>query len=416
VAEPQVISLTEYQALRLPPGALPDEAGQLLLRYYHRQIDLDFPTPKTAGQWQLRSLGWVGHMPLTPALHLALLPKVPLDNIFRMLEVAYRLDFKLLGGLVKCQSLADFYERLAHILALKVLERGRKGFYRAYLAQAEALPYVRGRLETHPTAIQPGRVKLPCRYEELTADLEENQILAWTLWRIAGSGMGSERTLPTVRQAYRALQGLTTPQPFGPQACLGRTYHRLNEDYRPLHALCYFFLDQSGPTHSVGERRMLPFLIDMARLYELFVAEWLKTHLPAHLGLRIQEPVALSQASALQFRIDLSLYELTSGKTRWVLDTKYKTAELATTDIAQVVTYAKIKECRQAILIYPAPPRRPLDEMIGDIRVRTLTFALTGDLEQAGQEFLRTLVQDGGNLPTVVMSPPAPHAGGAALP
>ncbi|MCX7038200.1 MAG: hypothetical protein NT005_03560 [Spirochaetes bacterium] len=53
--------------------------------------------------------------------------------------------------------------------------------------------------------------------------------------------------------------------------------------------MCRFFLESSGPTHEPGGNLMLPFLVDMARLFELFVAEWLQQHIVqdhghAHLG------------------------------------------------------------------------------------------------------------------------------------
>lgn len=391
-AQPRTISLIEYQTARFAQAEIPEETGKILLYHYKNQVDIEFPTPKTEGQWQLRALGWVGHIPLTPELHLALLPKVALDNIFRMLEVAYQLNFDILPGLINSQSLAEFYERLAHILALRVLERGRKGFYRTYLLQEEQLSYVRGRLQMQSTMQRPGQVKLPCHYEEHTADIADNQILAWTLWRIAHSGLCTERVLPTVRRAYQALHGLVTPTPYGPQACVGRTYHRLNEDYRPTHALCRFFLDQSGPSHPLGERSMLPFLVDMAHLYELFVAEWLKAHLPPDLELKTQEQIDLSRSHTLHFKIDLVLYESTSGTVRCVLDTKYKTGPPNADDIAQVIAYAKVKSSREAILIYPTPLAEPLDTTIDGLRIRSLTFALSGDLEQAGQAFLQKLL------------------------
>ena len=55
------------------------------------------------------------------------------------------------------------------------------------------------------------------------------------------------------------------------------------------------------------------------------------------------------------------------------------------------------------MLIYPTPLSKPLDITIRDIRIRSLTFALDGDLEQAGQAFLRTLHIEGDS--------PAPHGG-----
>jgi 5-methylcytosine-specific restriction enzyme subunit McrC len=97
---------------------------------------------------------------------------------------------------------------LAYILARRVLERGRQGFYRAYLPQTDQLPYVRGRLDARTGLCHPATVNLTCAYEEHTADIADNQILAYTLWRIARSGLCTERVLPTVRRAYRALSGL----------------------------------------------------------------------------------------------------------------------------------------------------------------------------------------------------------------
>lgn len=42
----------------------------------------------------------------------------PLKNLFKMFEYAYDLrSFKLLPGLYECESIRDFYEQLALILA-----------------------------------------------------------------------------------------------------------------------------------------------------------------------------------------------------------------------------------------------------------------------------------------------------------
>ncbi len=390
--QPKVVELTEYQSLLCPPHALPDEVGKILSDDYKNQIDVEFPTYKTDEQWKLTAKGWVGHIPLTPEIQFVLQPKVQLDNLFRMLEIAYRLDFKVEEGLVGCRSLKEFYERLAHILAKRILERSRKGFYRAYRPESEMLPYVRGRLDVRQTAQSPGRVRLNCHYQNHTADVEENQILAWTLLHITRSGLCTERTLPTLRRAYRSLQGRVTVQPQPAKACLNRLYNRLNEDYQPLHALCRFFLEQSGPSHQLGDRLMLPFLVDMARLYERFVAEWLSINPPAGMKLKPQERVYIGQTGGLHFQIDLVLIDGLTGETRYVLDTKYKTPDTpSTADISQVVTYAELKKCREAILIYPASLTRPLDIMIGEIRVRSVTFALDGDLEQQGRALRNSL-------------------------
>lgn len=392
--EPTVITLTEYERTSLDREALPTAAGEALWRRYGRQVDVAFPDPTTGHRWQLTPRGWAGYIPLTPDLQFALQPKVALSNLFRMLEVAYRLDFNPGEGLVECRSLVEFYERLAALLARHVLDRSRRGLYRSYVPVSEALPYIRGRLDVQHALRRPGRVNQRCTYHNHTTDIEDNQILAWTLGRVARTGLCSERTLPAVRRAYRAVQGAVTVQPLTAERCLNRFYHRLNADYRPMHALCRFFLEQSGPLHPPGDRQMLPFLVDMARLYERFVAEWLATHLSAGLRLEAQERVTIGQSSRLKFDIDLVLYDAAGDRARWVLDTKYKRpAAPANEDIFQVVAYAQAKGCRQAVLVYPAAQVQPLDETIGEIRVRSLTFGLGGDLEQTGRQFLNALTK-----------------------
>ena len=393
----RILSLTEYEPQKFPQGTISEELGETLWRKYdseNKVIQVDFPDPKTDHQWQLTSQGWVGFIPCSPNLGIALRPKVELENLFRMLEYAYKLkSFRFIEGLVDCKSLEDFYERLANVLARRVLDRGRKGFYRAYLPESEILPFIRGRLNIRNTIQKPWKVNLQCHYEEHTADIEENQILSWTLSRIASSGMCTERVLPTVRRAYHAIRGFASLKPFKPNDCIGRLYNRLNDDYHPIHALCRFFLEHSGPSHEFGDRTMLPFLVNMARLYELFVAEWLKAHLPPSVNLSIQERVEVGKDQELTFKIDLVLYDADTGEPLCVLDTKYKAKDRPeANDVTQVIAYAEMKDCEEAMLVYPIPLLSSLIKTDGRIHVKALTFSLDGDLEEAGQTFLKDLI------------------------
>ena len=164
----------------------------------------------------------MGYLPVTPTLALSLVPKVPIENLFRMLEYAYNLkSFELLDGAMQSDSLADLYERLASILAKRVLDRARRGLYASYQAEAGPLPYVRGSIDMADRLRRPWDTRLPCRYEEHTADLEENQILAWTLGRIAQAGFCSERTLPIVRRAFHTLHSVAGADAVRPSGVRG---------------------------------------------------------------------------------------------------------------------------------------------------------------------------------------------------
>jgi 5-methylcytosine-specific restriction enzyme subunit McrC len=148
----------------------------------------------------------------------------------------------------------------------------------------------------------------------------------------------------------------------------------------------------------MGDRKVLPFLVNMGRLYELFVAEWLQVHLPQGMFLRVQETVNIGERDLLSFEIDLVLYDADRDKARCVLDTKYKAPNGPDPgDVAQVVAYAEMKGCKEAVLVYPRPLPKPLDESIGNIRVKSMVFGLEGDLEVAGRAFLRSLLGDDAN-------------------
>jgi 5-methylcytosine-specific restriction enzyme subunit McrC len=388
----QTVELVEYEPISLPGELLSPEIGRQLWQFYGDKVAVEFPSPKTDQSWRLTGTGWVGHIPLSADFQISIKPKVALENLWRMWAYAYNLhEFEWLDGLAQTASLVDFFPELAHVLAMKVLNRSRQGFYRTYETQIRRLPFVRGQLQWRQSFSSPEKAALLCRFDEHTTDIADNQILAYTLGHIARSRRCPEPVQTAVTRAYRTVQSITSPHTFQPQDCVDRTYTRLNQDYRSLHALCRFFLEHTVPAHEPGDHLMLPFLVNMARLYELFAAEWLKVHLPPPWTIKAQERVTAGERDEVQFDVDLVLYD-GNGRAHTVLDTKYKTpGKPSNDDISQIITYAKAKGCTEAVLIYPAVLERPLDLMIGDIHLRSLTFALEGDLELAGQRFIKSL-------------------------
>jgi len=386
----RIIELTEYQPVEFESGQLSREVATSLRTLYSNQVRVERLWYES-DSWRLTSQGWVGYIPLAPDVHLALQPKVS-ANLFGMLELAYQVGEFLPKETVKVESLRELYERLSLVLAQRVLDRGRKGFYRSYVSLEDQLPYVRGRLDMRRAAQTPWDARLHCQYQEHTADVEDNQILAWTMYNVARSGLCTERSLPTVRQAFRQVGHLVSLEPKEARCCLGRFYHRLNSDYASMHALCRFFLENSGPVHRVGESAMVPFLIDMDQLFEKFVAEWLRRHQPSGIEVKAHEGFTWDKVNGFRSDIDLVLLDTATSRPLCVLDTKYKGGPApASDDVHQVVFYAQGIGCHEAILIYPEALAFPSDTWIGDIHLRTLTFSMDGNLDRAGDAFLTRL-------------------------
>lgn len=389
------IELTEYVPRLLTREELPYESALELWKAFPSKINVEFPSPKTCEMWELTSLGWVGHIPLSGEVHVSVNPKVPPDNIFKMLEYTYGFErYRLVDGVVGFKSVDDVFERLVFFFTKRVLERLRGGLYRSYVSRSEHLPSIRERIDIPQHVRNPWGVQLPCRFHDYTADIEDNQIIAWTLYVLSRTKMYREETRAAVGKALRGFQGVVTTKPFTSEDCLGRTYTHLNNDYEELHRLCRFFLDHSGPATTLGPYAFFPFLVDMARLFERFVAAWLTHHVTYPYSLNVQEKCVIEGRN--HFLIDLVLYEdiAKTGRreARFVLDTKYKQHDAPLPgDISQVVSYAVAKGCTEAVLVYPVPLREVLDVNIGTVRVRSLSFPIGSDLEKSGHTFLKKL-------------------------
>ncbi len=394
---PDVLELRESQSLELPGDRLTDAQALWIEREHGDCLEVRRPVKGAGQRWILTARSVVGHLELPGGLQLHVSPKVPLANLFAMLDFVRsdNRELRWYPGEVLVERLDDILRLLVRQLVAGVRHRLRQGLYRSYEARSEDLATVRGRLDVTAHLRRPAGVRLPCRFEEHTADNADNRILAWTLWAVSRSACLGQDLRRSVDELVRTLEGEVTLVPCTAMDCMGRVYHRLNEDYSRLHGLCRFFLEHLAPAHAFGDRRMLPFLIDMPRLFERFVAVSLTRCLAGRLQVKSQESLSFGDARRLAFRFDLVLRDFATGRIRTVLDTKYKTNQSSGAhDVEQVLAYAAALGCDEAVLVYPTAIPHPLDEVIGasGVRVRQLSLDLGADLAAAVEEFVSHLL------------------------
>src|SRR3954452_14593830 len=135
----RIIDLQEEETARFPRSLLDDK--DVLAFKHSRKFEIETASVLNDYTVGLRSRGLVGSIPLGDNLLIRVTPKVPIANLFEMLEVAYNLrSFRLFDGEIQVESLDDVYERIVSILARRVLDRARKGLYRGYVGEDDELP------------------------------------------------------------------------------------------------------------------------------------------------------------------------------------------------------------------------------------------------------------------------------------
>ena len=390
----RIIDIHEEEVGRFPRAMLVD--AEVAALNSSGKFDVDPPSPFNGYTYGIRSRGWIGQIPVGDKLFVRVSPKVPVGNLFRMLEIAYNLQsFRLFTGDIQVESLEDVYERIVSILARRVLDRARKGLYRNYIGEADELSYLRGRIEPFGTALNSirGIPRIRCSYEEHSADIDDNRILMWTLNKVQQQALRQERVRIELDRARRALNGTVTLKQNTAKDCVNRLYHRLNYDYAPMHGLCRFILEQTGPHIERGDQSFIPFELNMPQLFETFVAEWLRINSPPGLSIRCQHKARLDSNLDMKIHVDILLCEDHSRRPIAVLDTKYKAnVQPSDADIYQIAFYARELHVARAILVYPSMTANSFRMVHGkNIIIENLVFDIGAAPDVAGANFLEAL-------------------------
>lgn len=355
------------------------------------QVEVAGPNPLGTQRWSFTPKSVIGMFPMTCGVLLVIRPKIPIQNVLRMWEVAHLGGCPLLAG----QQVASTLEQgglewlVSHFLD-RVEARLHQGLYRSYQKEDRRQRRLAGRLDLKVHLRSPWRVELPCRTQPFTADLAENRILGWTLHCLAQADFAGPGLRTRIQFLRRGLAGHAQLQPFTIAEVLGRTYNRLNQDYQAMHALCSFFLQHLAPTHAPGAEPMIAFRVEMPSLFEAFLLAWLAKNLPARI--KVQPKVPLPMHGGQHMAADGVVYDRHSGRCLAVLDAKYKASAFPdAADVHQVRSYAEFLGCPEALLVYPQVPSKALDSVSPGIHTRSIGFPLDGDLDQGGRALLALL-------------------------
>ena len=305
-----------------------------------------------SGHWQVSGHNYVGSINVA-GLQVLVRPKIPLRNLFLLLEVGLReQDWR--DEAVRYESTSDLLPALISFFARTTETTLARGLYHSYREQRDRLVALRGRVDIPRQLAQPGIViPTACRFTEFTADLIENSYLKAAVdrsLRVAG-------VKPIDRR--RLMQHLVTLEDVGNVRHHHTdhdrvVYTRLNEHYRPALRLARLVLANLTLQDAVGVTQASSFMVDMNELFERFVTERLRRALRGRLDIKAQHNGNLDQERSVTIRPDL-LFSA-NGSPRFVADIKYKltddTAAGRNADYYQLLAYTTALDLPEGVLIY----------------------------------------------------------------
>ena len=280
-------------------------------------------------------------------------PKIPLRNLFLLLEVGLR-DRDWHDEAVRYETTLDLLPALVSFFARTTETTLARGLYHSYREQRDRLVAMRGRVDIARQLAQPGVViPMHCKFTEFTADLIENSYLKAAIsrsLRVAG-------VQPIDRR--RLMQHLVTLEDVGD----ARHHHadsdrvvftRLNEHYKPALRLARLVLANLALQDAVGATQASSFMLDMNDLFERFLTERLRRALRGRLELKRQHGDKLDEDRRVAIRPDLLFSS--QGTAKFVADIKYKLTDDGaggrTADYYQLLAYATALDLPEGVLIY----------------------------------------------------------------
>ena len=324
-----------------------------------------------SGQWRVSAHNYVGSINVA-GLQVLVRPKIPLRNLFLLLEVGLR-ERDWYDEAVRFETTGDLLPALVSFFARTTETTLARGLYHSYREQHDRLVALRGRVDIARQLSQPG-VVIPtaCRFTEFTADLIENSYLKAAVsrsLRVTGVQAIDRR---------RLMQHLVTLEDVSDvrhhHTDYDRvTFSRLNEHYRPALRLSQLVLANLTLQDAVGEIQASSFMLDMNALFERFVTERLQRALRGRLDVKAQHDDHLGmerdrhgRERKLAIRPDMVFRS--AGSPSFVADIKYKLTDDAAAgrhpDYYQLLAYTTALDLPEGVLIYCLDANR--DSLTGE--------------------------------------------------
>ena len=280
-------------------------------------------------------------------------------------------------------------------------EAVRRGVPRFYVAHADDLPALRGRLDVGRqfTTLAANPQRLACRYDEFSEDIALNQVMKAAVARLArlARSTANQRALAELALVYADVNAV-------PAAVLrwdAIVPDRSNARWQGLVRLAKLILGDRFQNSAHGAADGFALLFDMNALFERYVEKLLGLMAPAY-GWRLTAQGGARRClypedeSDALFSTSPDLQLTRDGHIGAVLDTKWKRLadpsrdpkmDVSQSDIYQLMAYAQLYACERLVLLYPhhgglasqLPIHHRLARRDGNVRLTIATVNVTNN-------------------------------------
>jgi 5-methylcytosine-specific restriction enzyme subunit McrC len=293
----------------------------------------------------------------------------------------------------------DLLEAFISVFVRSTSTSIRRGLFRTYASQDEDLSTIRGRIRMSDQMARRFRLSPPIAvtFDEFTVDNYENRILRGAIQLASQLPIRNQVTARGL-QYLRAMFSDVSLVEFNRSSIVEPVWNRLNEHLRYPVSLARRILTNSSISLDHGIASSDEFLVNMANVFEDFVATAVREHLNLS---KVEMPRAnelkgklfLDEESKIRLKPDLSRWQ--GERCIAIGDVKYKrtTANgVNYPDIYQLLAYATAANLPQASVIYAMAKddeegiRLLGDHLVLGANVLIKVFAL--DLQQPSSDLL----------------------------
>lgn len=267
-----------------------------------------------------------------------------------------------------------------------------RGLRFEYQRLDEDLPFLRGQLNLNQQMRQPpGREhRFQVRHDAYLPNRPENRLLKLALERVCRETQDANHWRLAHELSVRLAEIPQSKQVDHDFRAWGQD--RLLAHYRPIKPWCELILNQQMPMAVAGDYQGLSLLFPMEKLFERFVARWLRASLPNSVDMRTparSQSLCEHQQKPI-FQLEPDILVTDAGK-RCLLDTKWKLLDssrradnycLSRSDFYQLFAYGQkyLGGVGKMALIYPKTETFlwPLDtfDFGGGLTLEVLPFDL----------------------------------------